>query len=73
MADQVVWVALRVVYPPELLGVFNKENNAVAACQQPIDVVGPIVVDQVLPDERVDWPGCYYPLANDAQPTTDDV
>lgn len=73
MVDQVVWVAMRVLYPPEMLGVFSEESNAVAACQLPIDVVGPIVIDQVLPDERVDWPGCYYPKANDAEPTANHV
>ncbi len=73
MVDQVVWVAMRVACPPEMLGIFREESNAVGACRQPIDVVGPMVLDQVLPDERVDWPGCYYPLADNAKPAANHV
>lgn len=59
-----VWLALRYAMTPEVLGVFSEESKAVAACQQSIDVIGPVVLDESLPDERVEWAGAYYPLAN---------
>jgi hypothetical protein len=47
----------------ELLGVFDSEEKAVAACTMPNHFVGPAELNQRLPDESSTWPGCYYPLA----------
>ncbi len=43
----------------ELIGVFSTE--AIAACLNEYYFIGPVVLDEELPDETVAWPGCYYP------------
>jgi len=45
----------------ELIGVFSTEEKAVAACLNEYYFVGPVELDEVLPDETVEWPRCYYP------------
>jgi hypothetical protein len=45
----------------ELIGVFSSEEKAVAACLNEYYFIGPVELDEVLPDETVEWPGCYYP------------
>jgi hypothetical protein len=47
----------------ELIGLFSSEAAAVAACRTDYYFVGPAVLNEVLPDEPISWPGCYYPLA----------
>lgn len=67
----VFWLALQVIaepgddlpYPVEIIGLFETEVDAVTACRDPTDCIGPLAVGEVLPREMVDWPGAYYPLA----------
>ncbi len=47
----------------ELLGVYGTEEKALARCTTPLDFLGPTDLDRDLPDERVEWPGAYYPHA----------
>ena len=48
----------------ELMGVFTKEGDAVLACTQSNDFVGPIQLNKKLPEESISWPRVYYPLEN---------
>lgn len=59
--NNTVWLALRMAQPVEVLGIFSTEDKARAVCIEWYDVIGPIAIDEELPD--VDWPGAYYPLA----------
>ena len=67
----VFWLALQVhaepgdapPYPVEIIGLFETEVDAVAACMEPMDCIGPLAVGETLPRETVDWQGAYYPLA----------
>lgn len=45
----------------DMLGVFDNKEAAMAACTQRHHFVGPIELNQRLPDERGVWPGCWYP------------
>lgn len=43
-------------------GVFSTEEAAVAACHVEGEYfIGPIQLDQVIPDEPTDWQGAYIP------------
>lgn len=66
----IVWVAGRVhSYEPynwSLLGVFSEESLAVKRCTQEFDFIGPIALDEILPEEIIEWVGGYYPnIKND--------
>lgn len=50
----------------DIMGVFETEAAAGAACTAWEHFVGPIALNQRLPDERHPWEGCYYPLARAA-------
>ena len=43
-------------------GVFDTEEQAVGICKTENHFVGPVQLNQELPEEPVTWPGCYYPL-----------
>ena len=45
----------------EFVGVFETEEKAVAACLTQMYFVGPAELNKAFPDERVKWPGAYYP------------
>ena len=45
----------------EILGVFDDEQLAVAACTADYHFVGPITLNERLPDEPRPWPSGYYP------------
>ncbi len=56
-----------------VIGVFTSEELAVAACgEDPNIFIGPIVVDERLPDELKEWPGSYFP-ADGSQKRDSDV
>lgn len=44
-----------------ILGVFDQESLAVPAATDERDFVGPIKLNQRLPDDAIDWPNAYYP------------
>jgi len=60
-----LWVVGKVVFEDrqrwEIQGVFDNEALAVAACRDEWYFVGPVVLNEVLPHESVEWPGAYYP------------
>lgn len=49
----------------DINGVFDSEEKAVEACRNRINYfVGPLTLNESLPDETTEWPGCYYPADN---------
>lgn len=44
-------------------GVFSSEEKALAACSEESDFIGELTLDEQLPNERMVWPGAYYPLS----------
>jgi len=46
----------------ELQGVFDTEDRAVAICEDAHYFVGPVTLNEELPDDRIVWPGAYYPI-----------
>ena len=42
-------------------GVFDTEDKAVAACISPMHFVGPVELNQTIPEESSEWPDSYYP------------
>lgn len=45
----------------EFQGIFSDENKAIGACKTNEYWIGPVTLDQEIPDETTDWPGQYYP------------
>lgn len=45
----------------EFQGVFDEEDKAVDACRSERYFVGPATLNEPLPDETVEWIGCYFP------------
>ena len=43
-------------------GVFSTRDRAVNACRGPNWFVAPVYIDEVVPSEKIDWPGLEYPL-----------
>jgi len=56
-----------------VLGAFMEENRAVSACTKTNHFVAPLEIDERLPEEVYDWPGCYYPLQKKEQKEKDQV
>lgn len=46
----------------EVIGAFRTEAEAVGACSDRADFVGPLRVGEVCPLESLLWPGAYYPV-----------
>lgn len=49
----------------DVLGVFSSEEKAVAACHNENCFVDPFYLDEILPPDVGEWPGCYYPYAEE--------
>jgi hypothetical protein len=48
----------------EIQGIFSTEEKAIAACKNERYFIGPLALDETLPDERMEsWPGSYFPKA----------
>ena len=46
----------------DINGVFDSEEKAIEACDnRPSYFIGPLTLNQSLPDETTEWPGLYYP------------
>jgi len=45
-------------------GVFDTEEAAVAACKDETWFVGPVALNEELPEEAMDWPGAYFPIVH---------
>lgn len=59
-----VWVAGRITeYPAwEIQGVFlSQERAAAAACEEGW-FIGPVCLNEKLPNFSMEWPGAYYPI-----------
>ncbi len=46
----------------DFAGVFSSEEKAIAACRNWRYSYAPAILDEALPDERVDWLGQVYPI-----------
>ena len=66
MSGQKVWICGKWVEegsPWEFQGVFDSEENALAACATDDYFIGPAIINERLPDGEYDpWPGLYYPF-----------
>ncbi len=47
----------------EIQGVFDTEKKAKKACINSNYGIGPVILNQALPDKTVEWIGFYYPVA----------
>jgi|GEM_PF-1507829 len=50
----------------DILGVFSEKNKAELICYDSNCFVGPLEINKPLPKEIIDWPGCYFPISNQA-------
>jgi len=50
----------------DIQGVFSTREKALAACRGPNYFIGPIKLNEELPDETVEWPGREWPPLKDA-------
>jgi hypothetical protein len=46
----------------EVHGVYSTEELAVKACNDEYYFIGPLNIDEALPDSAKEWPRCYYPI-----------
>lgn len=46
----------------DIQGVFDTEEQAVEACKELRDFVGPVTLNEQLPQDATEWPGIRYPL-----------
>lgn len=54
------------IYPDtvwEFVGVFDNEDKALDSCINENFFIGPVNLNETLPDKTEEWPGIYYPLA----------
>lgn len=59
----IVWVATQERGNSwEMIGVFESEELAIAACKEPGDMIAPLTMNAVAPRERTDWPDARYPV-----------
>jgi len=56
----------------EWIGIFDSEQKAIDSCRDESYFIGPATLNEVLPNETVDWPRCYYPMTN-YPPTEEDA
>jgi len=49
----------------DLQGIFSTKELAIKACRNDLYFIGPVILDEALPDETVDWPGSFYPSLED--------
>lgn len=69
-----VWLAVQTAYGSpgqsndepssmEIIGIYENEALAIAACKSATDCIGPWSLNFTAPREQTPWPGAYYPLA----------
>jgi hypothetical protein len=46
-------------------GIASDELTAIKMCVDENYMIGPLPVDNALPENRLDWAGAYFPLAKD--------
>lgn len=59
----IFWLAIRLTTPFEILGLYSSKTKAAEKCSELYDVVGPLTLDEDLPEEITEWPGAFYPRA----------
>jgi hypothetical protein len=47
----------------EFQGVFSSEELAIKACRDWTYFIAPMTLDEEVPHETFEMPGCYYPIA----------
>ena len=62
-SESPIWLVLRLTTPVEILGIFASQSAAVSQCTEPHDLVGPLHIDEILPIDKTEWPGAFYPVA----------
>ncbi len=65
--DKVTTAQAKLVDKWDFGGVFTTERKAVAACRDYTYFVGPVKVNEQLPEMQMEWPGCYYPIPRPLQ------
>lgn len=60
-----LWLVGKITNWPayEFQGIFDSEERAVSECKGELWFVAPVYVNQVIPEETSEWPGMYYPEA----------
>ena len=48
-------------------GVFSSREKAVAACRDERYFVGPAELDEPLPNEQIEWSGCFWPTKKERE------
>jgi len=58
-----LWMVGKIIDDPkwEIMGVFSTEEKACSICKDENYFIGPLNLDEVLPDETIEWRGAYYP------------
>lgn len=51
----------------ELEGVYDSEQRALDEITDEFQFIGPVTLNERLPDESQIWPGAYYPLGESQQ------
>jgi len=46
----------------EFMGVFDDRNVAISKCVIDDDFIAPAILNEELPQEQMEWDGCFYPL-----------
>ena len=47
----------------EFFGAFDSEELAVFHCSGDDYFVGPCILNELVDEQTISWPGCYYPMA----------
>jgi len=49
--------------PWDFQGVFDTEDQAIAACKDYTHFIAPATVNQSVPRDPIEWPGLRYPIS----------
>lgn len=52
-------------------GIFTDEELAKQNCLDENYFIGPLPINVALPHERIEWPGCYFPLRESSEKSED--
>jgi len=62
--SKTLWICGKIVIDGqwEICGVFSEEQKAIDACKSYLFFIGPMTLDEELPDITQEWSGVYYPF-----------
>lgn len=67
-----IWILLYIKETPatepngvDTGGAFSTEKKAIEACHGVNCFIGPLNIDEILPESTMDWPGGYYPFVDE--------